>query len=190
MHLQPIWLRVAIFGVCLFIFLFSLLFSQQQDILMFFALTGTIYLGWAGSAIIGGLYWKRGTTAIFDVRVTDTEAPAYRGQDPERILRRHEDEKKDKYLAACLSRRRHFTPLVFSVDGMRSPETVAASKRVARLLSGKWQRTYSAVCGYVRSRLSVALVRTASQCLRGARDPMARASRPQWDGGAGLRLYR
>lgn len=55
------WLKTSIFGVCVFIFLFSLLFSQQQDILMFFALTGTIYLGWAGSAIIGGLYWKRGT---------------------------------------------------------------------------------------------------------------------------------
>jgi len=56
------WLKYSIFGVCLFIFLFSLLFNQQQDILMFFALTGTIFLGWAGSVIIGGLYWKRGTT--------------------------------------------------------------------------------------------------------------------------------
>lgn len=56
-------LRASIIGVCLFIFLFSLFFSQQQDILMFFALTGTIYLGWAGAAIIGGLYWNRGTTA-------------------------------------------------------------------------------------------------------------------------------
>lgn len=56
-----IYLKTSIFGVCLFIFLFSLFFSQQQDILMFFALTGTIYLGWAGSAIIGGLYWKRAT---------------------------------------------------------------------------------------------------------------------------------
>ena len=67
------WLRHAIVGVGVFIFLFSLLFSQKQDILMFFALTGTVYLGWAGSAIIGGLYWKRGTTrgvwsaAIFSV---------------------------------------------------------------------------------------------------------------------------
>jgi len=58
-----LWLKVSIFGVCLFIFLFSLLFSQQQDILMFFALTGTIFLGWAGSAIVGGLYWNRGTAA-------------------------------------------------------------------------------------------------------------------------------
>ena len=56
------WLRSAIAGVCIFVFLFSLLFNQKQDIYMFFALTGTIYLGWAGSAIIGGLYWKRGTT--------------------------------------------------------------------------------------------------------------------------------
>lgn len=57
------WLRASIIGVCVFIFLFSLLFNQQQDILMYFALTGTIYLGWAGAAIIGGLYWKYGNTA-------------------------------------------------------------------------------------------------------------------------------
>lgn len=56
------WLRISIIGVCIFVFFFSLLFNQRQDIYMFFALTGTIYLGWAGSAIVGGLYWKRGTT--------------------------------------------------------------------------------------------------------------------------------
>ena len=56
-------LRQSILGVAVFIFLFSLLFNQKQDILMFFALTGTIFLGWSGAAIVGGLYWKRGTTA-------------------------------------------------------------------------------------------------------------------------------
>jgi SSS family solute:Na+ symporter len=56
-------LRLSATGVAVFIFLFSLFFNQQQDIFMYFALTGTVYLGWAGTAIAGGLYWKRGTTA-------------------------------------------------------------------------------------------------------------------------------
>ncbi|MCP4644260.1 MAG: sodium:solute symporter [bacterium] len=56
-------LRWSIFGVAVFIFLFSLFFPQNEFILMFFAATGTIFLGGAGAAIVGGLYWKRGTTA-------------------------------------------------------------------------------------------------------------------------------
>ena len=59
-HLR--WLRGSVIGVAVFIFLFSLLLNQRQDILMFFALTGTVFLGWAGAAIVGGLYWKRGTS--------------------------------------------------------------------------------------------------------------------------------
>jgi hypothetical protein len=54
-------LRWSIAGVAVFGFLFSLLFRQTQYILMFFAVTGAIFLGGAGSCIVGGLYWKRGT---------------------------------------------------------------------------------------------------------------------------------
>lgn len=57
------YLRVSVFGVAVFIFCFSLLFRQTQHIYMFFAVTGAIWLGGAGSVVIGGLYWKRGTTA-------------------------------------------------------------------------------------------------------------------------------
>jgi solute:Na+ symporter, SSS family len=53
-------LRFSILGVALYIFLFSLFVPAKLDILMFFALTGTFFLGWAGWTIIGGLYWKRG----------------------------------------------------------------------------------------------------------------------------------
>ena len=56
-------LRLSIIFVAVFIFIWSLLFQQNEAILMFFAVTGAIYMGGAGSAIIGGLYWKRGTTA-------------------------------------------------------------------------------------------------------------------------------
>ena len=55
-------LRFSIFGVAIFIFLFSLLFQQNQKIALFFAITGAIFAGGSGAVIIGGLYWKRGTT--------------------------------------------------------------------------------------------------------------------------------
>ncbi len=57
------YLRLAIIGVAIFIFFFSLLFQQQEYILMFLAVTGAIFAGGSGSVIIGGIYWKRGTTA-------------------------------------------------------------------------------------------------------------------------------
>jgi solute:Na+ symporter, SSS family len=56
-------LRISIIGVAIFIFFFSLLFQQSQNIYLFFAVTAAIFVGGAGSVIIGGLYWKRGTTA-------------------------------------------------------------------------------------------------------------------------------
>ena len=56
-------LRYSIFGVAVFIFLFSLLFSQSQKIALYFAVTAAIFAGGCGAVIIGGLYWDRGTTA-------------------------------------------------------------------------------------------------------------------------------
>ncbi|MFA5865068.1 MAG: hypothetical protein WC975_10335 [Phycisphaerae bacterium] len=60
-HIRLICL--AITAVTLYAFVFSLLFYQTTYILMFFALTATIYLGGAGACIVGGLYWKKGTAA-------------------------------------------------------------------------------------------------------------------------------
>jgi len=55
-------LRWAIIGVASFIFLFSLFFKQNQYIMLFFAITGAIFVGGSGAVLIGGLYWKRGST--------------------------------------------------------------------------------------------------------------------------------
>ncbi len=56
-------LRWSILFVAVFAFCFSLCFQQTEYIFLFFAITGAIFAGGAGSVIIGGLYWKRGTTA-------------------------------------------------------------------------------------------------------------------------------
>lgn len=57
------WLRWSIVGVAVFAWFFGMLFPLRDAILMFFMITGAIYLGGAGAVIIGGLYWKRATTA-------------------------------------------------------------------------------------------------------------------------------
>jgi len=64
-------LRMSIIFVAIFIFAFSLIFRQTEYILMFFAITGAIFAGGGGAAIIGGLYWKRGTVqAAYSAMIT------------------------------------------------------------------------------------------------------------------------
>lgn len=55
-------LRWAVVGVAIFAFVFSLTFNQTTFINMFLAITGAMFFG-AGACIIGGFYWKKGTTA-------------------------------------------------------------------------------------------------------------------------------
>jgi SSS family solute:Na+ symporter len=56
-------LRWSIAGVALFVFLFGIFFPLADYIGMWWTVTMSIYIGGAGSLVIGGLYWKKGTTA-------------------------------------------------------------------------------------------------------------------------------
>lgn len=58
-----LYLRLSISGVALFAFLFGCLFRQTEYIVMWWNVTMALYIGGAGAVIIGGLYWKKGTTA-------------------------------------------------------------------------------------------------------------------------------
>jgi len=55
-------LRCSIAGVALFAFLFGAFYRQIDYIVMWWAVTTAFYVGGVGAAIIGGLYWKKGTT--------------------------------------------------------------------------------------------------------------------------------
>ncbi len=56
-------LRLAMIGVAVFAFLFGCFFKQTEYVVMWWAVTEALYVGGAGAAIVGGLYWKKGTTA-------------------------------------------------------------------------------------------------------------------------------
>ena len=62
-----------------------------------------------------------------------------------------------------------FTPLVFSASGVMGHEASVFYKRLASLLSDKWNYPYATVLGWIRCRLSFCLLRSAIQCIRGAR---------------------
>jgi len=57
------WLRLSIWAVAIWAFLFSLFYIPGENIPLFFAITGTFYSAGAGATICLGLYWKKGTTA-------------------------------------------------------------------------------------------------------------------------------
>jgi SSS family solute:Na+ symporter len=55
-------LRGAIAAVGLIAFVYSLFWKPNQSILMYFAMVNNVWLGPAGAVMLGGLYWKKGTT--------------------------------------------------------------------------------------------------------------------------------
>jgi solute:Na+ symporter, SSS family len=59
-HLKA--LRRAALGVAIFAWCLSMVFPLQEYIFMYFQVTGAIFTGGAGAVLIGGLYWRRGTT--------------------------------------------------------------------------------------------------------------------------------
>eukprot|EP00978_Attheya_sp_CCMP212_P000452 scaffold896_cov58-Attheya_sp.AAC.4 len=88
-------------------------------------------------------FWTRGTTAMFNIWVTDMECPSQCGSDPGVILKRHEAEKKRKYVVHCERHRKHFTPLAILVNGMMGVECDVVRKRLTSRLSTKSMPTYN-----------------------------------------------
>ena len=62
-----------------------------------------------------------------------------------------------------------FTPLVFSTSGAMGREATIFYKRLADLLSDKQDKAYSLIMGWLRCRLSFAILRSAIMCLRESR---------------------
>ncbi len=103
-----------------------------------------------------------------------------------------EKRKKKKYLKSCTEQRRHFTPFAVSADGMLGKEAKALIRCLASRIAEKYNQTYSHVCGVLRARISIAIVRASHMCLRGSRIPTAQMSNRhfRWEDGAGLSSFR
>ena len=87
--------------------------------------------------------WKWGTYDLFDMQIINLDAGSYLRQTYEKAPTTAEKGKKGKYFQTCLERRRTFTPMVYSEDGITGTEDVAAHRRLASLLSNKTKQEYS-----------------------------------------------
>ena len=73
-------------------------------------------------------------------------------------------------MPSCEEEWKHFsTPLIYSVDGVVAKEANTAAKKLACHMAAKWKKTHSELCGYLSSRISIALVRSINLCLRHSR---------------------
>ena len=115
-------------------------------------------------------FYNRRRTVIFDVRVTNTDAPSYGLKASSKVLEQAEKDKCAKYERACAERQRDSVPLVYSVDGLAGKRAAAAEKTLAALLSRKWERPYSDCVNFVRVRMQLAVIRSTTLLLRTERD--------------------
>ena len=79
--------------------------------------------------------------------------------------------------------------MVYSEDEIPGAEALAAQKRLSTLLSYKLKREYSEMCGFVRARMSLAIVRSNSLLLHGPCEKGVRIwQRPELMNGAVMPL--
>ena len=107
---------------------------------------------------------------MFDIQIVNLDAGSYLCMTPEKALAKAEKEKKYLCLQACLECRSTFIPMVYSADRIPRAEALAIQKILAVLLSYKLNCEYSEMFGFVKARMSLAIVRSNSLILCGPQD--------------------
>jgi hypothetical protein len=115
-------------------------------------------------------FWSEQMDAFFDVRVYYPNASSYLTRELRNLHGSFENQKKRQYG----ERIRHvdhgsFTPLVFTTFGGMGEEAHRTVKKLATMLAEKRKENYCHIVGHLRARLSFALCRAATICLRGTR---------------------
>ena len=128
----------------------------------------------AANGFWGGRYER----TFFDVRVFNPLAPSNRHTRPASCYRKHEMLKKLAYEQRVREiEHASFTPLVLSVTGGMANEATAFYKKLACCLATKWEQPYSSTMSWLRCRLAFSLLRSAIQCIRGARSSCGHAAK-------------
>ena len=147
-------------------------------------LTGELFTGRSTNTTDGarldiaanGFWGGRSEKCFFDVRVFNPHAPSNSQIPLERCFKKHEMEKRRNYSQRIQDvEHASFTPLVLSASGGFAKEATVFYKRLASMLAEKWDKPYSTTLNWLRCQLSFSLLRSAIQCLPGARSSRGHA---------------
>ena len=116
----------------------------------------------AANGVWGGSFER----TYFDVRVFNPHAPSNRHTDRQTVYRKHEQSKSEPTNNVLKNR----TCIIHPVgSGGLAREATIFYKRLASMLSSKWDQTYSTTLCWLRCCLAFSLIRSSIQALRGAR---------------------
>ena len=117
-----------------------------------------------------GFWGGRFERAFFDVRVFNPSAQSNQQASLSSTYRCHEMEKKRSYeQRICEVEHSTFTPLVLSSTGGMGKAATTFYERLSSMFSEKRDVPYSTILGWVRCRLTFALLRASIMSIRGAR---------------------
>ena len=125
-----------------------------------------------------GVWGGRFEKTYFDVRVFNPHAPSNKNSTLSACYKKHEREKKRAYEQRVREvEHSSFTPLVLAATGGLGNEASSFYRRLASLLSQKWDTPYSTTQCWLRCRLAFSLLRSSIQAIRGARSSLGHAVR-------------
>jgi hypothetical protein len=115
-------------------------------------------------------FWRHMRSAYFDVKVISPFAKSYVRLSSANLYKLAENAKLREYGERIRNvEHADFNPLVFTTAGGMAPQCHLVIKRLATTLSERQGLPNSVVAGWLRCRLSFALLRTTLLCVRGTR---------------------
>jgi hypothetical protein len=115
-------------------------------------------------------FWSKMRQAYFDIKVVSPFARSYSHLTPAQLYKQAEREKMRQYRERIMQvEHGDFNPVVFSCTGGMAPQATIILKRLSEKMSAKLGLPHSVVAGWLRCRLSFALLRTTLLCVRATR---------------------
>jgi hypothetical protein len=135
-------------------------------------------------------FYSQGRGAFFDIRMLDHNQASYCKKPIASVIANHEREKRRKYAREAAEQRKDFSPFVVTRDGIIGRAADNTMRRIASTLADRWDMHYSRTSYFVRSRISIAILRSTNHALYGARIPFRpKHYEPQWTDNAAIDCY-